>query len=392
MKVGRLKLIAMPVIFCLNMLCGCGAPGQSAQHGSQSQLSESPQAGLESSAVPQKPNYKIDFTNGASPLQSFGDMQPKDIILNTLREHRDKIDLEQAAPFMSKISRDDLLALQNPEAKLVTTILFPAKDLTDFDIEPLSALKLNTLTMAGNKFIDLHPLSKMQTLSVLDVSGSPLSDSGINVISGLYKLHSLTLCDTPITDQNLASFRHLDLGGLDLTGCTKISKEAVQQFKKEHPKCKVTYGPKPTMYTAKAESTLHQVERELFGQHEYDEADLTLAKLIADCEKQNPPPWSILGQAYIDRAECQVKTNNLEKARSALEAALVIYKSHLPDDPRFPVAKSNLADILERIGLPDDALIQRKEAETIWQRFPAIGDDMLPYSTNQKKLKMRKRL
>ncbi len=389
MNVERLAPIAMPLLLTFFMLNGCATAKQTAGQVSQSQLPDSANADTKSSAASDKPVGKIDFASGESPVASIDGLRTKEIIQNCLKGRRNEVDLEASAAFISKISRDDLLPFCGPGASLVRKIRFPPGELTDSDIEPLSALHLDTLTMSGNKLTDLHALAKMKTLFRLDLSKSPLNDTGFINISGLPNLAVLSVAGTPITDQNLALLSRMNkFQELDLTGCTRLSKKAIQQFKKMHPVCSLTYTPNASINTDYADTSLRQVERELIGQHEYEEADLTLAKLITNFEKQNPQPSRLLAKHILIELTASKDVNHPQKARLMMEAALTNYITHLPDDQKIPVARARLAMVLEQLGLSGEALTQSKEAASIWQRLPASGADTDLYNRNQKYLKM----
>jgi len=97
---------------------------------------------------------------------------------------------------------------------------------------------------------------------------------------------------------------------------------------------------------------------ELLTERRFEEA-LTELKRILDADHQNPYAFNLLGNALYE-------LNRLEPARDAYKAATIV-------SPSFLGARVSLSQVLRRLGDPDSA---EREAREALKLFPRDGEAM----------------
>lgn len=108
------------------------------------------------------------------------------------------------------------------------------------DLSALTELKYLSLATTGLTNDGLPAIGKMTKLEKLNLMNNfPVTDAGIKSLAGLTNLKVLTLGNTGITDAGLNSLAGLkNLKELDLFGA-KVTKKAVDDFKKAVPNCAI---------------------------------------------------------------------------------------------------------------------------------------------------------
>jgi serine/threonine protein kinase len=139
--------------------------------------------------------------------------------------------------------KDDFAVLQEPEAQYVRTVKVDGLKLHDSDLEGLTGLRLEILSINDNKVKDLHALRGMTSLVELQLISTDLNTDGMKVISSFHNLRDLQLDKTFIEDSDLQFLYGLkQLTGLSLNECPKITPTAVAKLRKQLPGCAIETG------------------------------------------------------------------------------------------------------------------------------------------------------
>jgi hypothetical protein len=101
----------------------------------------------------------------------------------------------------------------------------------------VSSLNLSRAPNISDRELELiRMLTDLDALKILDLSGTQISDIGLQHLTALKGLHTLNLCGTRITDSGLENLRHLtNLATLMIVG-TSVTDEGVNKLKAALPK------------------------------------------------------------------------------------------------------------------------------------------------------------
>lgn len=83
-------------------------------------------------------------------------------------------------------------------------------------------------------------LMKLPQLSELKLASTNITDAACAALSQIASLRNLDLSATAITDEGLKALAPLEgLENLNVSQCPRLTKDAIAQFKKDHPHCRV---------------------------------------------------------------------------------------------------------------------------------------------------------
>lgn len=330
---------------------------------------------IDSSDQPLPETYKmpesVPMTGRSIPLE---DLNPRDTIIALLKRRKPSLDLSGLEHYSVKTTRKDVMLLQGEDGNFVRSLNLGGCHLDDTDIEPISEMKLSTLTLRDCSVKNLHAVQGMKTLTRLDLTGCPISSDGIRVISNLSNLKSLDLSRSKIKDSDLNALTRLSsLGHLDLSSCPSLTPSAVQAFKQQMQNCDVVSRLAVRDEKKDGIEVLRRVEASLMNQSEYEEADLSLQKLLSGWEKNPEGKYEYIARAYELRAKCYFKLDRSTEAMAMQKKAFDIYANHLHDNEAICKLGTNLAVELERDNRIKDGLALRMQSDEFWQRHPPTG-------------------
>ncbi len=330
-----------------------------------------------------------DFAGGSKLTSVLGDMTVKSTIIQLLDKHAAHISLRHVAEYADKATREDLMAFQERDASFVTMLDLSTMGLNDRDLEAISKLKLTNLNVDDNQMKDLHAIKDMKTLTNLCVSGCPLNLQGISVIASLKNLSTLSMRRTPITDKELASLYHLNLGLIYLCDCSNLSEKAVEEWQRHSPKC-VVISQSEQRDLATGFSDLMRINASLMKDGEFEEADMSLKGVISRWQNQSPVPYPLVARGYRLRSICQAKLKRPDQACQMYDDSLDIYAKHIPDNSEWPDVRMEYANFLQKQDRLPEATVQRKAADLFWQSHKPGINQVTNYVANKQWLAQHK--
>jgi hypothetical protein len=330
-------------------------------------------------------DYKMggDFAGGAPMSSVLGDMTVRSTIIQLLDKHAEHISLRHVAEYAEKATRQDLMAFQERDASFVNILDISRMGINDNDLEAISKLKLVSLDADDNQLNDLHAIKDIKTLVQLGVSGCPLNAEGLAVIASLPSLTILTIRRTPITDKELEALNQLPLKLLDVSDCPNLSETGLKNLRSHHPHCQII-AKSERGDLASGFRDLMRIECSLMKDGEYDEADMSLKGIISRWQSQAPPPYPNIARAFRYRSSCQSKLNHQQEACHMFQESLDIYAKHIPDDPEWPGVAIEYANLLEQQHRYPEAIVQRKTADSFWQKHTITDAQLANCSANKK--------
>jgi hypothetical protein len=168
-------------------------------------------------------------------------------ILSRLKRHPKKVDLSMIQLTVGKVTKDDLSPFKSPEAiNSVNKLSIGKLGITDEALESLSGLRLQDLTLTGDPVRNLHAIKNTQSLSLLNVSETPIDHQGMKVIGNLSNLKVLRFNKTKISDADLPYLYGLTkLQQLSLMDCPNVSAPAVDKLRQKLPNCFMGWQESP---------------------------------------------------------------------------------------------------------------------------------------------------
>ena len=139
----------------------------------------------------------------------------------------------------SVVADEKLIAAPIVEKAVRKKLKKPEGKLTEAEVWKVTSLDLDDtqITDAG-----LQEVAKLQGLETLWLGRTKITDEGLKEVAKLQKLETLSLGGTKITDVGLKEVAKLqNLMGLQLM-VTKVTKAGVAELKKALPNCEIT-GP-----------------------------------------------------------------------------------------------------------------------------------------------------
>jgi len=139
----------------------------------------------------------------------------------------------------------DASAAAISQMKTLDFLQLNATPLTDQFLEHLETLPaLDKLGLRGTKVTGagLRFLSRHPALREVDVYWTSVDDAGVQSLADCQALTFVGLSMTKITNKAFESLEKLpNLTGVDLTANRPITKDAVAEFQKSHPQCKIEW-------------------------------------------------------------------------------------------------------------------------------------------------------
>lgn len=147
------------------------------------------------------------------------------------------------------VSDNDLRQLQTvTDIKITRIELKHSPDLTDEGLKYISHFPLVELNLNETTVKSLAPLKNNKTLLTLSLCSTPVADAACQVIGTISNLERLNLQDTNITDTGLRSLHTLkQLQQLNITHCSDLTPEGVEQLIKALPNCNIQVGVLQTL-------------------------------------------------------------------------------------------------------------------------------------------------
>lgn len=184
---------------------------------------------------------KLDFSENdvedISPIKDLINLKELDFSLNikvkTIEPIKDLINLEKLS--FGKINAQNL----NPLKNLVNLIYLNCYNVNITTLEPIrNHQKIIFLGLDHNKLTTLEPIKDYKFLTHLMLSSTNIVD--FSPIKNYRFLRELNIANNPqITD--LGPIHRLEYIKVLKCFYTKVSKEEVARFKKNHPDCQITY-------------------------------------------------------------------------------------------------------------------------------------------------------
>lgn len=107
------------------------------------------------------------------------------------------------------------------------------------NMKKLRSLVLRNMNIGDE---DCSTLGKLSQLLKLELKNNNVTDAGVKRLSGLSSLIELDLTGNPIGDQSLLELSKLKrLWKLNIFNCDRLSKEAIDKFRKKLPNCAVNH-------------------------------------------------------------------------------------------------------------------------------------------------------
>jgi hypothetical protein len=309
-----------------------------------------------------------DFANGTSLGDVLKGMTVRDTLVQLLDSRAAVINLKHLSEYAEKPTRDDLMIFKSRNCSFVKNLDLSDMGISDLDLESISDLLLTSLAVSNNDLKDLHELKNMQSLISLDVSGCPIDQHGVTVISGLKHLVSLFLNNTSVNDKDLESLEGMkSLRYLALSNCPNITDRGVRQFE-SRSHCRVVERKSAP---GSGFTDVMRVQCSLMADGEYDEADMSLQGLIKRWEAQSPIhyPWII--RATRCRAICQASVQRSDQACRLYDQCLALCDKYTPSNPEKPDIQIDYAKLLEQLGRLKEATTLRKSADQYWKKHPS---------------------
>jgi hypothetical protein len=136
----------------------------------------------------------------------------------------------------------------SPRLHAISNLWIENSPLTDAGIEPLSGqIRLGDLTIVGSRMTDagLGHLASLPSLWMLRLGRSTITDAGLARLKSLKRLQTLSLTETELTDssvETLAGFQSLKSLNLDRSG---ISPAGIDRLKQALPKARISSARMP---------------------------------------------------------------------------------------------------------------------------------------------------
>jgi len=265
--------------------------------------------------IPTEVADKIYITEVGKELE-----QPSQLIANLVMKHSPIINLTPAVQVSGVIIHDhDLAPLVN--ATNTNTIVLPDSPITDNGLVYIEKLQLKSLSLHSTKVRSLGPLRKMTTIESLDLTGTDVDGSGVQVISQLKNLKQLSLAKTGIWDRDLPQLRKLThLQYLSLSDCSHVTETAVNRLRQEMKQCKIVTMKEADIVEAGGQALL--LAKAAMANKDWVNAESNLRALINQ-QKLAPGFLNYEGVARWQEmfGQCEDQLDNYDSAISSYNEA-----------------------------------------------------------------------
>jgi tetratricopeptide (TPR) repeat protein len=283
----------------------------------------------------------------ADILPSFETVHAVQTITSMVKKHHPLLDLRNLRNYLQGIHKQDLEPLSTPEAVEYTRELILSKlDLTDDDLEPVSHMKLERLTLDGNKIKDLRVIDNMTSLKRLFVHSMPLTPVAYTRIGRLRNLRVLDISSTPVSDADLGQLSKLqNLVRLNIENC-KVTYPAIIKLQKALVACEVRAGQDPLPDTFITDKFKGEI-----AHHNYAETEQAINKFINKWQTQKSPDFDSLSVAYGLLGKCYVGQGRSVDALAAYKNAVDMGFGPFPVRPNSKLHMSIRSDALDEYAI-----------------------------------------
>ena len=185
----------------------------------------------------------IQHLPGLKTLSVWGGIQPMPMIPHAGQPGIDSSDTSSSdttgEPILTPIDDQIFLSLRNCP-RLENLSLFRTR-VSGVNIEMLQSLPLKWIELPSSQLNDqgLAKLAKFPHLRQLEIGSTAVSDQGMKALSAAPKLVSLSIRDTQVTDEGMAALATLESLEKIRIRDTLITPDAIQEFLKINPDCKI---------------------------------------------------------------------------------------------------------------------------------------------------------